>query len=160
MTLLIQWALRHNIPHAALQDLRQRLGMLDHAPVPDTPGTSEAAVSNRLRLAAAAGGACLWRNNVGVLNDKRGVPVRFGLCNDSKELNKKCKSADLIGIFPLLITPAHVGTVVGQFWSVEAKEVGWVYTGQDREPAQATWAQAVVARGGRACFATDAGDLT
>lgn len=159
MTVLIQWALRHNVSHAALQDLRQQLGMLDHAPVPDTPGTSEAAVSNRLRLAASRMGGFLDRNNVGVLNDARGIPVRFGLKNSSAQENKVCKSADLIGAFPLLITPAHVGTVVGQFWSVEAKEVGWRFTGRGREAAQANWAAFVTAHGGRACFATDASQL-
>ena len=52
------------------------------------PGAgSEAAVSNDVRLVAARAGTRLWRNNVGVLEDKTGRPVRSGLANDSKALN-------------------------------------------------------------------------
>lgn len=160
MTQLHQWAIRHRISAAALHDLQQTLGMLDAPHLPsDTGGTSEAAVSNRLRLAASQAGGRLWRNNVGALVDDRGVPLRYGLANDSAALNKVIKSADLVGIYPLRITPEHVGSVVGQFWSVEAKQVGWTYTGRGREAAQSAWAQLVVSLGGRACFATRAEDI-
>lgn len=155
MTTLTQWAIKWGVSHAALVDLRQKLGMCDHAaPTDPGQGTSEAAVSARLRLEASRAGGVLWRNNVGALIDDRGVPVRYGLANDTAALNRSVKSADLIGIYPLAITADMVGTVVGQFWSVEAKEAGWRYTGRGREEAQARWAQAVIARGGRAGFST------
>lgn len=155
MSVLNQWAIRHGVSLAALADLQRELGMCDHEPPADPKqGVSEAAVSARLRLEASRAGGVLWRNNVGALLDERGVPVRYGLANDSAALNRQVKSADLIGIWPLRIEPAHVGAVVGQFWSVEAKEAGWRFTGRGREEAQARWAAAVTARGGRAGFST------
>lgn len=160
MTTLHQWAVRHHVSPAALHDLQRTLGMLEAPHMPEAmAGTSEAAVSNRLRLAASRAGGRLWRNNVGALVDERGVPLRYGLANDSAALNRVMKSADLVGLYPLRITPEHVGSVVGQFWSVEAKHQGWSYTGRGREAAQAAWAQLVVSLGGRACFATDEGQI-
>ena len=153
--MLNEWAIKWGIPAAALHDLKVQAGMADAAPVGDVRGTSEAAVSNRLRVAASQQGGRLWRNNVGALLDERGVPVRYGLANDSAQLNRVVKSADLIGIYPLHIEPQHVGTTVGQFWSIEAKEAGWHYAGRGREVAQFAWVQLVLSLGGRAGFATD-----
>lgn len=112
---------------------------------------SESGIQSRVRLDASYKGGVLWRNNVGALQDKRGVPVRYGLANDSVALNKVCKSADLIGIKPVLVTLAHVGTTIGQFASIECKHGAW-RPGEDpqREQAQSNWAALVTRMGGYA----------
>ena len=56
---------------------------------------AESRVQSIARLAASELGWRVFRNNVGVLRDDRGVPVRFGLANDSKSLNEQIKSGDL-----------------------------------------------------------------
>jgi len=163
--LLEDWALRHGIGHAALEDLRASLFALDTSVaevVADRPQgghMSESAVQQRVRLEAVKKGVRLWRNNVGVLEDERGVPVRYGLANDSKALNAVLKSADLIGIRPILIGAEHVGKVIGQFVSREVKAGGWTYSGTPREIAQHNWAALVRAAGGDACFANAEGTL-
>lgn len=155
-----QWAARHGVSLQALAELQAVFGMQGGHDLPATvKGTSEAAVQAAVRLEAARKGVRLFRNNVGALVDSRGVPVRFGLANDSKQLNEVMKSADLIGWRPLLIEPRHVGTVVAQFVSREVKAVGWHYTGADREPAQLAWAQLVTSGGGDAAFCTGVGTL-
>ena len=155
-----QWAIRHSVSLAALQELAGLFGMHGgHDLPPEVKGTSEAAVQAAVRLEAARKGVRLFRNNVGALVDSRGVPVRYGLANESKQVNEVMKSADLIGWRPLLIEPRHVGTVVAQFVSREVKAVGWHYTGSDREPAQLAWAQLVTAGGGDAAFCTVVGTL-
>ena len=119
---------------------------------------NEATVQAAVRLAASKAGWRLWRNNVGTLLDSRGVPVRFGLANDSKNVNAMIKSGDLIGIRPVLITPEMVGTVIGQFVSIECKRGGWRPSATDEhERAQARWAEIVLLHGGYAKFST--GDL-
>lgn len=155
-----QWAARHGVSLQAVQELASLFGMHGgHDLPPEVKGTSEAAVQAAVRLEAARKGVRLFRNNVGALVDSRGVPVRYGLANDSKQLNEVMKSADLIGWRPLLIEPWHVGTVVAQFVSREVKAVGWRYTGADRESAQLAWAQLVTAGGGDAAFCTGVGTL-
>lgn len=156
---LEQWALKHGVSHAALHDLRVGLLHLDYEAPAALAGMSEGAVQSRVRLEAPRRGVRLWRNNVGVLEDKRGVPVRYGLANDSVAVNKVFKSADLIGIRPVLVLASHVGKTLGQFVSREIKAGGWRYTGADREPAQLAWANLVNTLGGDACFATEEGTL-
>lgn len=157
--LLEAWAHRHGVSHAALHDLRVSLLHLDQTPVEEIPGMSEGAVQARVRLEAPRRGVKLWRNNVGVLEDARGVPVRYGLANDSKALNSVLKSADLIGIRPVLVTHEHMGKTIGQFVSREIKHSGWTYGGTPREVAQQNWAALVLSCGGDACFATGVGTL-
>lgn len=153
---LYTWAARHGVTRQALDELRAIMVGPDLTPdVGAVPG-SEAAVQNNVRLLASAQGGRLWRNNVGCLNDERGVPVRFGLANDSGAVNHVCKSSDLIGIMPVTITPEMVGHTVGQFWSVECKREGWKYSGNTREAAQLKWLEIVTALGGRAAFSTGA----
>lgn len=155
-----EWAVRHGVTLAALQELAGIFGMHGTPPaVPTIKGTSEAAVQVAVRLEAARKGVRLFRNNVGALIDSRGVPVRYGLANESKQVNEVMKSADLIGWRPVLIGPRHVGQVIGQFVSREVKAVGWHYTGNDREPAQLAWAQLVTAGGGDAAFCAGVGTL-
>jgi hypothetical protein len=155
-----QWATRHRVSLQALQELQALFGMHGGHDLPATvKGTSEAAVQAAVRLEAARKGVRLFRNNVGALIDSRGVPVRYGLANESKQVNEVMKSADLIGWRPVLIGPQHVGQVIGQFVSREVTAVGWHYTGNDREPAQLAWAQLVTAGGGDAAFCTGEGTL-
>lgn len=102
---------------------------------------------NQIRIEASKFGMRLWRNNSGVLNDTKGRPVRFGLGNDSKAVNARLKSGDLIGIYQ------------GRFVSVEVKASDWRYTGNDRELAQKTWINLIRENGGIACFACDWNDV-
>lgn len=157
--MLNEWALRWGIPYAAMQDLRQRFGALDPYTPTAVPGRSEGAISSLARVEASRQGARLWRNNVGVLPDATGRPVRYGLANDSPAVNKAIKSGDLIGIRPVLITPAHLGHTIGQFMSIECKAEGWRFTGTPREEAQQAWAALVVSLGGVARFVSDPGAL-
>lgn len=162
-----QWAARHGVTLQALTELAGIFGMHGtphavsegHDLPPAVKGTSEAAVQAAVRLEAARKGVRLFRNNVGALIDSRGIPVRYGLANESKQVNDVMKSADLIGWRPVLIGPQHVGQVIGQFVSREVKAVGWHYTGSDREPAQLAWAQLVTAGGGDAAFCAGVGTL-
>lgn len=159
--MLDEWAAEFGVSPAALYVLKVRLGVVaaHWEPAPAAP-RSEAAVQNDIRLAAPAAGVRLWRNNVGALLDKRGVPVRYGLANDSATINKVCKSGDLIGIEPVVVTAAHVGRTIGRFVSIECKVPGFVYNPADPHlVAQMNWANLVNAAGGRAVFATGAGCL-
>lgn len=121
--------------------------------------TSESGISSDIRLEASQRGCRLWRNNVGATYTPTGQFIRFGLANDSAQLNKAIKSADLIGIRPVLITQAHVGLTIGQFISREVKHPGWKYTGTERERAQLAWAELINSLGGDACFTTGRGTL-
>lgn len=157
---IIQWAARHSVPHQALVELQAIFRLTDAGELPPTvKGNSEAAVQSVVRLEAGRKGVRLWRNNVGALLDSRNVPVRYGLANDSRELNTVVKSGDLIGWRAVLITPAHVGTLIAQFVSRECKRPGWSYKGDDHERAQLKWAEIVMADGGDAGFVTGEGTL-
>jgi hypothetical protein len=138
----------------ALDDLRAL--MLADAPTEPsaTPGASEAAIQSQLRVDWSKQGDRLWRNNVGVLPDARGVPIRFGLANDSGAINSVLKSSDLIGIRRRLITPDMIGQVFGQFAAREAKKAGWRFAGTARELAQLKFIELVNALGGDARFTT------
>ena len=156
-TTIYDWAVRWGVPQQALAELMREIGAHD---VPrNADGSSEARVQSEIRLEAPGAGVKLWRNNVGVLRDDTGRPVRYGLANDSPALNARIKSADLIGWRRVVITPAHVGQAIAQFVSRECKPSGWRYAGTDREQAQAKWAAMVTLDGGDACFATGKGTL-
>jgi hypothetical protein len=151
-----EWAARWNIPVQALHELRDAL-----APPTATsmPGKSEAAVQAQVRLEASQKGCRLFRNQVGAMYDATGQFIRFGLANDTHGMNKKIKSGDLIGIRPVIITPAHVGRTIGQFLSRECKHGDWTYKGDEHEIAQMAWAQLIVALGGDAGFANGEGTI-
>ena len=159
MTILHTWAAAWRIPPEALADLRARLDMEGAAHESIGAPKSEAAVSNDVRLEASQKGLRLFRNNVGAMQDETGRVVRYGLANDSKAMNEKVKSGDLIGIRPVLITPNHVGTTIGQFVSREIKAGDWRYSGTPREMAQMNWAVLIGTFGGDASFATGVGTL-
>lgn len=156
--ILYQWAKRHNIPFAAIKELESLIGIIDRPGEPMT-GLSEAAVQQNLRLEGARKGVRLFRNNVGGTYDDDGNFIRYGLANESEQVNKVIKSADLIGIRPVLITAEMVGYHIGQFVSREAKPGNWRYTGTEREAAQLAWAQLIISLGGDAAFANGEGTL-
>jgi hypothetical protein len=116
---------------------------------------NEATVQADVRLMASRLGWGLWRNNVGVLLDSRGVPVRYGLANDSKGVNANIKSGDLIGIRTRIITPEMIGSVIGQFVSRECKREGWKFNPNDpNDRAQQRWIDIINSFGGDAAFTT------
>ena len=155
---ITQWALRHGISAQALHELDVMFGTFTHSDG-GGDGRSEAAVQADVRLEAAGVGVHLFRNNVGVLTDKEGRPVRYGLANDSAKLNKVIKSSDLIGWRRVRITDAHVGQTIAQFVSRECKRPGWVPKNDERETAQLKWLQLVCANGGDGKFCTGVGTL-
>lgn len=152
---LYQWALKHHVGLDALRELDVLITPPASATEPKP--RSEADVAARMRVEAAQHGVTLWRNNVGAGALTNGSFVRFGLANESSEMNSRIKSADYIGIKPVTVTPAHVGMVIGQFVSREAKASDWRYTGTAREEAQRVWALKVLSLGGDACFVTGPG---
>lgn len=156
---LDNWAKRWNVPPEAIVDLRAVFGAYDDAKHATKDCASEASVINLVRLEASKKGANLFRNNVGATYTEDGAFIRYGLANDSKSVNTVLKSADLIGIRPVTVVPAMIGTVIGQFISREIKKPSWRYSGTDREKAQLKWAELITAKGGDACFATGEGTL-
>ncbi len=120
---------------------------------------TESKVQGEIRLEASDKGVRLWRNNVGVFRDSKGRAVRFGLCNDSSRVNKSIKSADLIGIRPVVITQDMVGKTIGQFVSREVKAPDWKWAGTDRERAQQRWADIINSLGGDAKIVNSTGSL-
>lgn len=88
-------------------------------------GRSERQIQADIMLALAEHGMTAWRNNVGtgwagramrradgsvLVRDAR--PLHAGLCNGS---------ADLIGLRPVVVTPAMVGETIAQFVALEVK---------------------------------------
>lgn len=153
--LLLDWAWMWGVSQDALDDLATRITQVPPVPVGIKNDGSEAYTQSLVRLAAPTKHTVLFRNNVGVLTDKTGRPVRFGLGNDSKSLNETIKSADLIGWQSVTVTPDMVGRKVAIFTSIECKHAAW-QPGEDpeREAAQRRWAEFVTAAGGKACFST------
>ncbi len=94
---------------------------------------SEANVQNDIMLALSQAGCLIWRNNTGVLKDKTGRPIKFGLCNGS---------SDLIGV-----------AKDGRFLAMEVKAEG----GRVR-PEQVLFIEAVRRAGGRAGVARSVGE--
>lgn len=149
---MIDWARRHSVSSEALAELATMLAA--DGIVRERDVTSEARVQSNVRLLAAEHNAKLWRNNVGVLTDDTGRPVRYGLANDSPALNKALKSSDLIGWRRVEIKPEHVGSTIAQFTARECKAAGWRFTGTPREKAQEAWLRLVTMEGGDARFTT------
>lgn len=161
---LDEWALKWGIPRVALLDLRLRMGAAMRVAEPAVSVTgatgSESRQQSLVRLDASQHGVWLTRNNVGALLDERGVPVRYGLANENATQNKSVKSADLVGIRPILIGPEHIGHIIGQFVSREIKHATWKWSGDKHEQAQLNWANFVVSKGGDAAFCTGPGSFT
>jgi hypothetical protein len=149
---LYLWAARWNIPLDAVMELRHEMGLTPSTVPTHVDATTETGVQKRERLVVAQTGGLLWRNNVGALYAEDGRIVRYGLANESSQMNKKIKSSDLIGIQPIVITEDMVGTVIGQFVARETKHPGWQYKGTAREEAQLKFMELVISRGGAASF--------
>lgn len=103
-------------------------------------------IQSIIKVKASEEGCRLWRNNVGALTTTDGRFIRFGLANESKSMNDVIKSADLIGIRPIIITQDMVGTKVGVFLSREVKRPN----APPPHPAQVRWMEIVNALGGDA----------
>lgn len=164
MTTLATWAQQWGIAPAAVADLAARLGMdgaihTAHVKRPEE-AASESHVQSLVRLEASRLGIVMFRNNVGALLDERGVPVRYGLANESRQQNEQIKSSDLIGIRKVLITQDMVGTYLGQFVARECKHGAWRMSPTDKhEKAQLTFLNLVLSYGGDAAFAPGVGTL-
>ncbi len=157
---LTQWAIKHGIPYEAVEDLRREFGLINTDPQPSALAIeSEGAIQTRIRLEATQKGCRVWRNNVGGTYTEDGSFLRYGLANDSKQMNDLIKSSDLIGIRPLLIQQNHVGQVIGQFIAREVKAANWGYSGSKREEAQLNFLNLVASMGGDAAFANSVGTL-
>jgi hypothetical protein len=153
------WMTKHHVSQEAMRELAVMYGVTFAPPIEVGTGASEAEVQSRVRLEAPPKSVFLFRNNVGVLPDRNGRPVRYGLANETPAQNKKLKSADLIGWRDVLVQPYHVGTVIAQFVSRECKRQDWRWSGDEHEVAQLAWAELVNAHGGDAQFATSEGTL-
>ncbi len=165
-----EWVRRY--PEAA-GALRMVLHADAHVAHEDAAGRSEAWAQQQVRLNIAKMGGLAWRNNVGATKAKevhqcpsckfkfevKSVPVRYGLANDSAQLNEKIKSSDVIGILPRLIQPQHVGLVLGQFVAVEVKKPGWRHNPNDpHEIAQGKFLSLCADKGAAVQFST--GEIT
>ena len=150
MTTLDVWAHRWGVAPEALADLRTHL----EAPAPPAGPNTEASVVGAVRLLAAQSGYLVFRNNVGACYDTTGRFIRYGLANDSAQLNKSIKSSDLIGLRPVTIDSTHLGRTFGQFVALECKRSGWKFKGTARELAQEKFLALVTANGGHARFTT------
>jgi len=159
---VVTWAARWRLPAAALAELDQLtnpegVGL----PLNAKWDQSEASAERAVMLEAPRKECALYRNNVGVLEDARGVPVRYGLANRTHAENELLKSGDLIGIRKQNVAVLYWAGVefIGQFVSREMKKPGWRYTGTGREPAQLRWQYKINSMGGDAKFATGEGTL-
>ena len=108
-------------------------------------------MEKNIRLCAAKLGMTLWRNNAGCAVDQSGRVIRYGLANDSKQLNAIIKSSDLIG-FTII-------NGVAVFTALEIKPLGWKKPLNDRERAQEKFIELVNRSGGLAGFITCEQDL-
>ena len=122
--------------------------------------TSEAALQSQIRRDFAFVGP-VWRNNSGACEDKTGRLIRYGLGNDSKQLNDQIKSSDLIGITPVKAYVEGIGwTTLGVLTAIEVKAPGWHQTPSDKRAiAQAKFHDIVREAGGYAGFATSIVDV-
>jgi len=142
------WKNKYNISDEAFNAL-----LPDTNPPPTGTFASEAGIQSACRLAVSQAGGRIWRNNLGAYKDERGNFIRYGLANDSPQLNAVIKSSDLIGLRPVRITPDMVGTVIGQFVAIECKAPDWKYRPSDaRAVAQLKFITLIKALGGHAEF--------
>lgn len=144
-----QWINKWQISQAAIDDLLQSVVSSG-----GTSGQSEAVTQQQVRMEHCQIGGRLWRNNCGAYTDERGVPVRYGLANESKKLNSHIKSSDLIGITPHIVAVEDVGQQLGIFTAIEVKKGNWRYTGSAREQAQLKFLLLVMSMGGIGKFST------
>lgn len=89
---------------------------------------TEAVVQSEIRAEAGKLSVLLWRNNRGAMEDAAGRVVRFGLGNDSPQVDRRLKSSDLIGVHTYF-TDSDFGDPEkhGVFLAVETKAEGWTF---------------------------------
>jgi hypothetical protein len=153
MNEITQWARDWGVPQNMMTDLFNRL-QPPHIPKADGV-KSESWVSSVLNIEAGEYGSRLWRNNIGATETESGGYLRYGLCNESSQINEKLKSSDYIGITPICINQNHVGSVLGIFTAVEVKKQAWKFNGKGRENAQLNYINLVKSCGGFAGFIND-----
>jgi hypothetical protein len=86
----------------------------------------ESVVQSEIRDAAGKQGIHLFRNNVGACTDDTGRLIRYGLGNDSAQVQRRLKSSDLIGLVSFrVLSPYHAD--IGRFIAVECKAEGWKF---------------------------------
>lgn len=149
---ILEWAQRNSVSLQALRELTQLF-----LSVPDkTDAGSESRVQGEIRLAAPEFGGCMLRNNSGGCTDDTGRVIRYGLGNDSKQINDVYKSPDLVGTTPMRIEAHHVGRIIGVATYCEVKEPGWKSPRQSnkREQAQAAFLTHQAGMGALCLFAT------
>lgn len=152
-----EWCARWNVGARALQELND---IVTPTPTHTVSPGSEAAVQATVRLEAARKGIYLWRNNRGAGVLENGSYLRWGLANDSKEVGKVIKSADLIGIRKHVVTAYDVGSTLGVFVSREIKHANWHPIASDTDyPPQLKWAALIQSMGGDAQIVTGPGSL-
>lgn len=159
MMSLAEWAARWAVPPAAIDELSRSCIYTPDTSVDEAKGKSEARVQSEVRLEAVSEDVYLFRNNIGAGKLDSGNFVRFGLGNDSPQINKRLKSGDLIGIRKRLILPEDVGRYIGQFVSRENKSSDWKFSGSEDEQAQVRWCTLINAQGGDAQIVTGTGSL-
>jgi len=160
-----EWAQRHPL---AASELLTMLHQGSEANLPENAAThkQESWSQQRARFEIAKQGGYAFRNNVGATPTKckecgaRQRPVRYGLANDSTQMNTRIKSSDLILAIPRKITPDMVGSTIAQFGAVECKKQGWEYTGKVGEAPQLAWLAFIESLGGFARFSTGGVDLS
>lgn len=147
---------RHNVSEAFKAEYYQLFGYKPETPI-ELHGKNEAYVQSAVRLAAPMQGYLLGRNNRGALPNEVGVPIRFGWLNDTAQLDKVCKTGDLLGGQSgwfrdyETLEPVRV-CVLAMF---ECKKAGWEHNPNDkREVAQLRAINMVTAAGGIAAFTT------
>ncbi len=101
---------------------------------------AENAYGRRLMLDLMPLAVRIFRNNVGVLKDRFGNYIRYGLCNGS---------SDWIGWRPITITPDMVGKQVAVFLAIETKDT------TDANDDQLRFLSAVLEAGGIALVSRD-----
>lgn len=155
---LLNWASRHGVSVDALRELQQ----LFIPPVTrrQTRHASEAHVDSLISLEASEKDILWMRNNVGACQDKTGRVIRYGLLNESKQMNEQTKSPDRVGIRRVVVTPDMVGGVIGQFVAREIKHATWTgRTLSPHEQAQLRCLQLFTLYGADASFANGTGTL-
>jgi hypothetical protein len=95
---------------------------------------TETTIVQSIRLACSNDDVRLFRNNTGMLQDRNGTYVRYGLCPGS---------ADLIGWKSVTITHDMVGKQFARFVSIEVKSKN-----APLRPEQLAWKMAVQGAGG------------
>lgn len=165
MSLIRMWAQAEGITPAAVARLEMLLGVAGNSAMTDPASQGEPGSESRqqslIRLEAGKRDDMLfWRNNVGAFRTDEGGFLRYGLANESQQMNDAIKSSDLIGIRRKTVTPQMVGSIVGIFTARECKKQDWKFRAGDKHAAaQKTFIDLVNSYGGDAAFATGPGTL-